>query len=58
MAHIKLPDGEPGISGLLVTYRETEQHINGLTQAAMRGAGGCRPRTSWQRLRVTRRRSS
>ena len=37
MAHIKLPDGVPGISGLLVAYRETEQHINGLTQAAMRG---------------------
>ncbi|MBM3971659.1 MAG: hypothetical protein FJ302_17640 [Planctomycetes bacterium] len=37
MAHINLPDGEPGISGLLVAYRNTEQHINGLTQAAMRG---------------------
>ena len=37
MAHIKLPEGEPGISGLLVTYRETEKHLNGLAQAAMRG---------------------
>lgn len=37
MAHIKLPDGEPGISGLLVIYRETEKHLNGLAQAAMRG---------------------
>lgn len=37
MAHIKLPDGEPGISGLLVAYRETEKHLNGLAQAAMRG---------------------
>ncbi len=37
MSHIKLPDGEPGISGLMVTYRDTEQHLNALTQAAMRG---------------------
>ena len=37
MPHIKLPDGEPGISGLLVAYRDTEQHLNALTQAAMRG---------------------
>ena len=37
MAHIKLPDGEPGISGLLVTFRDTEKHLNGLTQTAMRG---------------------
>jgi alkylhydroperoxidase family enzyme len=37
MAHIQLPDGEPGITGLLVTYRETEKHLNGLAQAAMRG---------------------
>lgn len=38
MPHIKLPDGEPGISGLLVTFRDTEKHLNGLAQAAMRGA--------------------
>ena len=37
MPHIQLPEGEPGISGLLVTYRDTEQHLNALTQAAMRG---------------------
>lgn len=37
MPHIQLPDGEPGISGLLVAYRETEKHLNGLAQAAMRG---------------------
>ena len=37
MAHIKLPDGEPGISGPLVAYRDTEKHLNGLAQAAMRG---------------------
>jgi hypothetical protein len=37
MAHIPLPAGEPGITGLLVAYRNTEQHLNGLAQAAMRG---------------------
>lgn len=37
MPHIKLPDGEPGISGLMFAYRDTEQYLNGLTQAAMRG---------------------
>lgn len=37
MAHIPLPEGEPGITGLLVAYRETEKHLNGLAQAAMRG---------------------
>ena len=37
MAHIKLPDGEPGITGLLVAYRDTEKHLNGLAQTAMRG---------------------
>lgn len=37
MPHIQLPDGEPGITGLMVAYRDTEQHLNGLTQAAMRG---------------------
>lgn len=38
MPHIKLPDGVPGISGLMATYRDTEQHLNSLTQAAMRGS--------------------
>lgn len=37
MPHISLPDGEPGISGLMFAYRDTEPHLNGLTQAAMRG---------------------
>ena len=37
MPHIELPAGEPGISGLLVAYCDTEQHLNALTQAAMRG---------------------
>jgi uncharacterized peroxidase-related enzyme len=37
VAHIKLPDGEPGILGPLVAYRDTEKHINGFCQALMRG---------------------
>ena len=37
MAHIKLPEGEPGIIGLLVAYRETEKHLNSFGQALMRG---------------------
>ena len=37
MAHITLPDGEPGIIGPLVAYRETEQHLDGLANALMRG---------------------
>jgi alkylhydroperoxidase family enzyme len=37
MPHVNLPEGEPGISGLLVTYRETEKFLNGLAQAVMRG---------------------
>ena len=38
MAHIKLPDGEPGIIGPLTAYRETEKHLDGLAQALMRGS--------------------
>jgi uncharacterized peroxidase-related enzyme len=37
MAHIKLPEGEPGILGPLTAYRETEKHLNSLGQALMRG---------------------
>ena len=37
MAHIKLPDGEPGIIGPLVAYRDTEKHLDGLANALMRG---------------------
>jgi alkylhydroperoxidase family enzyme len=37
MAHIQLPEGVPGIIGLLMTYRDTEPHLNSLAQAALRG---------------------
>lgn len=37
MAHIKLPDGEPGIIGPLTAYRETEKHLDGLANALMCG---------------------
>lgn len=37
MAHITLPEGEPGIIGPLVAYRETEKHLDGLCQALMKG---------------------
>ena len=37
MAHIHLPDGEPGIIGPLLAYRDTEKHLNSFCQALMRG---------------------
>jgi uncharacterized peroxidase-related enzyme len=37
MAHITLPDGEPGIIGPLTAYRETEKHLDGLANALMCG---------------------
>lgn len=46
MPHISLPDGEPGISGLLLAYRDTEKHLNELTQAAMRGPSSL---SEWER---------
>jgi uncharacterized peroxidase-related enzyme len=37
MAHIEVPENEPGIIGLLVAYRDSEKHLDGLAQAVMRG---------------------
>jgi uncharacterized peroxidase-related enzyme len=37
MAHIKLPEGEPGIVGLLVAYRESEKPLDDLCNAVMCG---------------------
>jgi uncharacterized peroxidase-related enzyme len=37
MAHIALPEGEPGIIGPLTAYRETERHLNGLANALLCG---------------------
>lgn len=35
MAHIKLPEGLPGITGPLAAYPETEGHLTGLAQALL-----------------------
>lgn len=37
MAHITLPEGEPGILGLMVAYREAEKPLNELCNAIMCG---------------------
>jgi len=37
MAHIKLPEGEPGIIGPLAAYRATEKHLDGLANELMVG---------------------
>ena len=37
MPHITLPEGEPGIIGLLVAYRDSEKPLNDLGNAVMRG---------------------
>ncbi len=37
MAHIKLPEDEPGIIGLMVAYREAEKPLNELCNAIMCG---------------------
>lgn len=37
MPHVALPDGEPGIIGLLVAYRGSEGPLNALANAVMRG---------------------
>jgi uncharacterized peroxidase-related enzyme len=37
MAHIELPEGIPGITGPMMKYPETAQHLRGLAEALMRG---------------------
>src|SRR5262245_60670341 len=37
MAHIKLPDGVPGIRGPLTAYPESGRHLSGLAQCVLRG---------------------
>jgi uncharacterized peroxidase-related enzyme len=37
MAHIKLPEGAPGILGPMIAYPETEEHLSGLAEALLRG---------------------
>lgn len=43
MAHVQLPEGVPGILGLLATFPETARHLNGLTQALLRGPSSLTP---------------
>lgn len=43
MAHIKLPEGAPGIVGPMTAYPETETHLNGLTEALLRGPSSLTP---------------
>jgi uncharacterized peroxidase-related enzyme len=37
MAHIKLPDGLPGITGPLTSYPDTAKHLRGLAEELLRG---------------------
>jgi len=37
MAHIKLPDGVPGILGPLMAYPDSAAHLNGLAEVVLRG---------------------
>jgi uncharacterized peroxidase-related enzyme len=37
MAHIKLPEGIPGIVGPMIAYPETQVHLSGLAEALLRG---------------------
>jgi uncharacterized peroxidase-related enzyme len=37
MAHIKLPDGAPGITGPMIAYPETQKPLSALAEALLRG---------------------
>lgn len=43
MAHIDLPDGVPGIRGLLAAYPETQTHLSGLAEVLLRGPSSLTP---------------
>jgi uncharacterized peroxidase-related enzyme len=43
MAHIKLPDGAPGIIGPMIAYPETRVHLSGLAEALLRGPSSLTP---------------
>jgi uncharacterized peroxidase-related enzyme len=36
LAHIKLPEGAPGIVGPMIAYPETQKHLSGLAEALLR----------------------
>jgi uncharacterized peroxidase-related enzyme len=43
MAHIKLPEGVPGIVGPMIAFPETETHLSGLAEALLRGPSSLSP---------------
>jgi uncharacterized peroxidase-related enzyme len=43
MPHIEIPEGVPGIVGPMIMFPETEKHLNGLTQALLRGPSSLTP---------------
>lgn len=43
MPHIEIPEGVPGIVGPMIMFPETEPHLNGLTQALLRGPSSLTP---------------
>jgi uncharacterized peroxidase-related enzyme len=43
MAHISLPDGVPGIRGLMTAYPETQVHLSGLAEVLLRGPSSLTP---------------
>ncbi len=43
MAHIKLPEGVPGIVGPMIAFPETEVHLSGLAEALLRGPSSLTP---------------
>jgi uncharacterized peroxidase-related enzyme len=43
MAHISLPDGVPGIRGLMAAYPETQVHLIGLAETLLRGPSSLTP---------------
>ena len=43
MAHISLPDGVPGIRGLMAAYPETQVHLSGLAEVLLRGPSSLSP---------------
>ena len=43
MAHIPVPEGLPGIFGLITAYPEPAKHLAGLAQALLRGPSSLTP---------------
>jgi hypothetical protein len=43
MAHSKLPEELPGITGPLAAYPETERQLTGLAEALLRGPSSITP---------------